>query len=361
MLRLYQSNRLEILADRLAELLEAPQGNPLTPETLVVQHPGMARWLSLRLAERLGVCANVEFPLPAAFVWRLLAALFPGLPEHNRFEPGVLTWRVLGQLDALPGEPVLAPLHGYLDPGGGDPDPLKRLQLAQRIAAVFDQYLVYRPDWILAWEAGRPAQPGDEWQAWLWRRLSAAGDANWVGLQQRLFAALETGELPVGGLPARAAVFGVPTLSPGYLEILQRLGERMELHLFLLNPCRAHWSEIVDPGEKARREVEADGSELYLEVGNPLLASLGRQGRDLFDGLLEVEAETEEGFVAPDTTNLLGRVQADILDLRDPADAEATWALDPGDRSLQFHACHSPTRELEVLYDQLLELFRRDP
>ena len=29
--------------------------NPLAPETLVVQHPGMARWLSLRLAERLGL------------------------------------------------------------------------------------------------------------------------------------------------------------------------------------------------------------------------------------------------------------------------------------------------------------------
>ena len=121
------------IADRLVEVLKAPQGNPLTPETLVVQHPGMARWLSLRLAERLGVCANVEFPLPAAFVWRLLATLVPDLPDHNRFEPAVLVWRILGQLDALPGEPALAPLHAYLDPGDGDPDPLKRLQLAQNV------------------------------------------------------------------------------------------------------------------------------------------------------------------------------------------------------------------------------------
>ncbi len=357
MLRLYQSNRLEILADRLAERLAEPQGNPLAPETLVVQHSGMARWLSLRLAKRLGVCANVEFPLPAAFVWRLVGALLPGLPDENRFEPGVLAWRILGLLDELPEAPELAPLQRYL----GDRDLLKRLQLAQRIAAVFDQYLVYRPDWILAWEAGRPAQPGDEWQAWLWRRLSASGDPHWVRLQQRMFAALDAGAMPVGRLPERAAVFGIPTLSPGYLEILQRLGEHMELHLFLLNPCRAHWSEIVDLGEKARREVEADGSELYLEVGNPLLASLGRQGRDLFDALLAVEGETEEGFVDPDPGHLLGRLQADILDLSDPTQAESPWALDPNDRSLQFHACHSPMRELEVLYDQLLELFRRDP
>jgi exodeoxyribonuclease V gamma subunit len=38
------------------------------------------------------------------------------------------------------------------------------------------------------------------------------------------------------------------------------------------------------------------------------------------------------------------------------------WSVvDPDDRSLQVHSCHSPMREVEVLYDQLLDLFDKDP
>jgi exodeoxyribonuclease V gamma subunit len=68
MLILHQSNRLEYLARRLAERLGRPVRDPLRADWVVVQHPGMARWLSLELAQTLGIAANIEFPLPAVFV-----------------------------------------------------------------------------------------------------------------------------------------------------------------------------------------------------------------------------------------------------------------------------------------------------
>jgi exonuclease V gamma subunit len=74
-----RSNRAERLADGLAE----PLGDPLGPEQVVVQSQGMARWLSLALAERLGVCANVAFPLPAAFIWEVFRAVLPEVPRHR--------------------------------------------------------------------------------------------------------------------------------------------------------------------------------------------------------------------------------------------------------------------------------------
>ena len=52
---LYTSNRLEILADKLAEAVAKPLHSPLTPEIIIVQSFGMQQWISLELAKRFDI------------------------------------------------------------------------------------------------------------------------------------------------------------------------------------------------------------------------------------------------------------------------------------------------------------------
>ncbi|MEJ2692388.1 MAG: exodeoxyribonuclease V subunit gamma, partial [Candidatus Thiodiazotropha sp.] len=132
MLTLHQSNRLEHLARRLADLLGQPAGDPLQAETVVVQHPGMARWLSLELAASLGIAANIEFPLPAVFVWRALRQLLGEVPERDRYQPNRLAWRIHGLLShrrVATGHPHLT---AYLEGG----DELRCFQLCQELATL---------------------------------------------------------------------------------------------------------------------------------------------------------------------------------------------------------------------------------
>ncbi len=348
MLRLYQSNRLELLSRRLAEIVKYPSRTPLQADTLVVQHPGMARWLALELAKANGICANIRFPLPAAFIWEVFRAFLPVTPHDNRFDPPLLSWRIYQLFEQLTDQPCFEPIRAYLKAD----DQLRSLQLAERLAGLFDRYLVYRPDWILKWEAGVDAIHGDAWQAELWRSLAAGAEAHWVRLQQQLFDF--QGDPPTG-LPERVFLIGLPTLSPGYLEIIQWLSQWCEVHLFLLNPCAEYWTEIVDLKEQARRELVADGQELYLEVGNPLLASLGRQGRDFFAAITEFDSGSEEWFADPGDRSLLPRLQRQILRLETPDQLDLAT-----DDSIAFLVCHSPMREVEVLYDQLLGILAED-
>ncbi|MET0087322.1 MAG: exodeoxyribonuclease V subunit gamma [Sedimenticola sp.] len=357
MLQLYQSNRLEKLADRLAQVLASPQSDPFAPEVVVVQHPGMGRWLSLGLADRLGVCANVRFPLPAGFIWEVLESLLDDVPEQNHFAPQALPWAVYQQLDELKGESGFSTVRAYYE-GNGE---IERFQLAQQIATCLDQYLVYRPDWISAWERGEQAVEGDEWQAELWRRISArCGGEHWAGLQRRLFGKARSGRLNRSDLPERIVLFGVSTLSPGYLALLGLLSELTDVHLFMLNPCQEHWGEIVSESDRLRLEGTETEEDLYLDVGNPLLGSLGRQGRDFFNLILEMDPGSEELFMPPEGGRLLHRIQEDILYLGSADDKPGkSWLED--DDSICVHACHSPMREVEVLRDRLLDLFDRYP
>ncbi|HIC86523.1 MAG TPA: hypothetical protein EYP06_09555, partial [Desulfobacterales bacterium] len=71
-LHLHSSNRLELLAARLAEVLASPLASPLSPEIIVVQSRGMETWLRMELARHLGISANLVFPFPN----RIVAQLF---------------------------------------------------------------------------------------------------------------------------------------------------------------------------------------------------------------------------------------------------------------------------------------------
>jgi exodeoxyribonuclease V gamma subunit len=365
MLRLYQSDKLEYLAQLLAEQ-NLPPASPFQPETIVVQSQGMGRWISLRLAEQLGVCAHTRFCLPASFVWDLLREFFGDLPRRSAFSCEVLTFRVmdwLGQPENLRRAPRL---QGYLRDGRD----LRRLQLATRIADVFDQYLVYREDWIRAWENGDTLglDEDERWQALLWRDLSAAEPATHrARLMGELLRRLGRGDRPLpqdeeitARLPRRLTVFGVSALPPVFLNVLHALSEHIDVSLYALNPCREYWGEIRDPREIGRLARDSRPEDLYLEVGHPLLASLGKQGREFFDSL--AECAEPYGFFRdePPRDSILRILQADILELVDRRTA-GRLPVSAADRSLQIHVCHSPMREVEVLRDQLLALFDRMP
>lgn len=357
MLQIYHSNRLEVLAEELAQVTVVPLADPLGPETVVLQNQGMARWVAQQLALRNGISARLDFPLPASFLWRMLQAWLPAAPDAVRFDQDTLLWRVFERLPGLLDRPAFAALNRYLvDDASG----LKLYQLARRIADLFDQYLVFRPDLVLAWERGAD----EHWQAELWRLLTADD----VSIHRaRLLVELETAmardEPDADALPERVSLFGLSALAPVYIRMLGALADWVPVHLFFLNPCREYWSDLSDERGQARRRARAQRAGRpdptgLLDLGNPLLAALGHAGQVFLDQLLELGGLDHDRFVSPHGHGLLPQVQRDLLELVDPGAAEPR-IIAPDDPSIQLHSTHGPLREIQVLHDRLLHLFER--
>ena len=144
MSQVYQhvSNRLDLLAEALARVTAQPLPSPFTPEIVVVQSAAARRWLSLRIAELHQVCANYEFPFLGTVIARLIADAQDGAPLAERPSPDTLTWRIDSALRRRTADPEFAAVARYL----ADGDALKCFALAGRVAGLFDQYRVYRPD-----------------------------------------------------------------------------------------------------------------------------------------------------------------------------------------------------------------------
>ncbi|MBF0182036.1 MAG: exodeoxyribonuclease V subunit gamma, partial [Magnetococcales bacterium] len=296
----------------------------------------------------------------------------------------------------LPHEPY-RPLRRFLEQ---DADSRKRWQLAERLSDLFDQYQVYRADWLDAWargddalidarRGGEPLPEEQRWQAALWRALLEdverttmghhAGRAEVHAAFLRHAARQDDARRPPG-LPRRVTVFGITSLPRQSLEVLMVLSRWTRVVMYIHNPCQYYWADIVPErellrvgraGARARPGFPDTIDEELLHLhAHPLLATWGRQGRD-FIGLLDelasdgsdlVEREERFELAGEGADTLLRQLQDDIHELRPLRETRETWpAVDPDrDRSVRFHVAHGALREVEILHDQLLAALNAD-
>jgi len=402
MFTVYHSNQLDILKTLTTALIEGrPLADPFSQEVILVQSPGMAQWLQMELAQTFGIAANIAFPLPATFIWDMFTKVLPGIPKESAFSKDAMTWKLMWLLPQKLGEEDFASLRHYLD---DDEDKRKIHQLAARVADLFDQYLVYRPEWLKAWESERQIDGLDDaqrWQSSLWRALCAytqeLQQPEWhrANLYQNFISQLENAKVTPPGLPSRVFICGISALPPVYLQALQALGKHIDIHLMFTNPCKYYWGDIQNyaflarlQSRKRRHYLEKleeaslfrepdQAAQLFNEEGmqnlsNPLLASWGKLGRDHMFLLSQVDDIQEvHAFVDVGDGSLLHAVQQDMLELEDHAiigmtpetllSSDQKRVLNPNDRSLSLHVCHSPQREVEILYDNLLALMAENP
>ena len=341
------------LFERLAATLEADPLPPLQRETVVVsRNAGLRAWLTHALADRLGCAAALDLPAVVGLVDRLAGARQGGQP----FEAGPLAWRIAPLLEGLDDGPEMAPLRAYLDKTG------QVMPLASRLGRLFDDYQVYRPDVLAAWAEGADPVPDfahGPWQAALWRALLAGGLEH-RGLQLDRLRAELARPRPRLALPPRVSVFGGLVVPPVYAGLLGVLARHVPVTVY-----------AVTPGGAPTTEPHA----------HPLLRALAGRTRDFWHVQAELGAPAPERLAppaswpggagwpvggdgaaappdAPAPPTALDQLRASLGADAPPA---APVPLDPADRSVRVHDCHSARRELEALRDALLDAFAEVP
>lgn len=209
-------------------------------------------------------------------------------------------------------------------------------------------------------------------------------------------------------LPKRVFIFGVTSLPSQVLYLFSQLGKVIPVFFMNLNPCKEYWGDMQTEheGRKAEKDkifrylkamslpkVESlpdnlhlkdnskkiteeeyldnyrkyfDDNEENLVEGNPLLISLGKQGRDTLNELFSMDTtDTKVDFSnvfvqnidngEPFQNTLLNYIKENLLNLDEKTEKQKISAYD---RSLQIRSCHTIRREVEVLRDEILSLIK---
>lgn len=399
---LVHGNRAEELCDIAVNWIIKNPLAPLEKETILVQSNGIAQWLRQQIASS-GIAAALDFSLPSSFVWRAYRAILgaDAVPVNNPLEKNNLTWRLLKLLEQY--QEQNSALSIFL----ADADKFKKYQLAQHLADLYDQYQVYRADWLNHWQQGDDfildkngqkigLDEADLWQPLLWRLIlndlqDTGGNGSGRAIIHKSFltACLEQpANSTTVDLPRRILVFGISSMPLQVLESLVALSQYLQIIVFINNPCEHYWGDIMADkdlvSQNLRRQQKKTGVPEVLDPDSlhnyvqPLLASWGKQGRDFiamldqFDtpdrrqasanvfALIEQKLDV---FTELPGASLLQQIQDDIRDLRPLQESIEIWppVNTVQDKSVQFHSCYSPQREVEVLHNHLLRLFADNP
>ena len=359
-LHLHRAERTDLLADGLGALLANPLPDPFAEELVLVPARGVERWLSQRLSHILGrgkaadgVCAGIAFRNP-----RSLIAEITGTADEDPWSPDAMVWPLLEVIDASLDEPwctTLATHLGHFEQG--EEKELRqgrRYAVARRIAGLFASYARQRPQLLVDWVDGHTGDLDDDlhWQPDLWCALVGRVDADPPHVRhETTIARLRATK---SDLPERLSLFGHTRLPATDIELLRALATHHDLHLWLPHPSDDLWRALIDVKDPVPRRDDTS----HRAVGHPLLATLGRDLREL-QRSLPANPHTDEFVGGVDRTyTLLGWLQSDIA-----ANAVRPQGrtLAEDDRSVQVHSCHGPARQIDVLREVLLGLLADDP
>lgn len=388
MLALYPSNKLEHLSFLLTTLLKQQPTAVFTPETILVESPGMQHWVSMQLAREQGVAMNIDFPLPVRFMWNTARTVLgkDKVPKQSAYRREVLAWRIdnILQNEEITQSHSFKQVNHYWKRAGNEVEQgVQRLQLATALADVYEQYLLYRPDWLFAWESNQAVVHDDMeiWQSEIWRLLVKEQPLHPAKLHKMTIESLASGVIPQD-LPSRVIVFAINTMAPQLIAFFDALAQHIDVHIFHLNPSVNYWGDAKNNAQQAK-QLRQEGLARWMHEtqSNPLLGNLGQQGRELFNLLTALDTFEISAFDAPKflssnqqerlinvpsqaseltdetakTAPLLDYIHDDILQAKAPHPVNVD-----NDDSIAVMCTHSALREVQVLHDHLLHWLSQD-
>ena len=335
--KIYKSNKLEnFLAEVCGIIHRLARKAPLKKKSIVVQSDGMARWLTLKAASYTGAFANFDFVSPDAFL-RNFAEQYFGITADSVYNKKNAEWALYSQLRNA----VNGPAGKYI--GGSD---ARAFRFGRTLADLFEQYFVYRPNMMECWQKGKAvSQDQDElWQLDIFSKLGEV--TNTKGFAQ-VFNEKCKNAFQNDNYPDELILFGISIMNRYQLDMFRNLSRLFPIHLFAMSPSQEFYQRSKQRGAFLNPE-ENDG-EFDTFFGRSCAASL-----DFLSFSVDNFTDETDFFEEPEGETLLSLIQKDILhDAEKPENAKL-------DDSVTIISCRDKMREIEVLKDNLLELFNKD-
>ncbi|MFI3256326.1 MAG: exodeoxyribonuclease V subunit gamma, partial [Psittacicella sp.] len=355
MFYVYESNSYTKLKDTLIDLLNKYQTKDIfTKQSIILGNNSISGWLELEIAKKLGIFANIEFFKPWLFLRKEIAFLyekdFGKTPNQNknRFNLINLVWEVYDIL--LSKEIILenfSNLYEYIDG-----DEYKAYSLAYLLASTFDEYSIYRPEYLKDWQDNLDSNLGldyEKWQKQLWQEILKLINKKEISLDKILKS---KSKIEIDSYFEKHSkkiigndifIFGSSAISRSNLNYFYKYAETNNVHFLILNPSPTYWYE----------------REFFDSEMHRLCSKYKKDSIFLLDSFLKNDIVRYEDFVEPKSNNLLNSLKSHIFYQRS-FDILQEIPLKQ-DSSIEIHACYSPVREVEVLRDNILDWLDIDP
>jgi len=365
----YLHTSIELLTNKFLEDIlsksnfggNAAKGGFLTGGSLIIcESRGLQEYLQKTCADKYGIWTALPFKPLAGLLMQCAYNLskYKKDEKENIYNQHNLVWAIYALLE-------------------GDK---KTFSFANELASLFFAYQIYRPELIEKWAENKPysiEKPDanfiktEKWQRELWQilRKKYENEQNIYQLYKTIEQELKNEKCEKKFLPKQIFVFAPLSIAPIHLSTLIHLSQAgSNVNLYLLQVSEEYIGTSISDKQIAKMRKEAwannkiaNEKELYWDLGNRLIANLGRNAQVIYEQISEYEEQGKISYEFLNSENnnsseiLLSRIQNDII--QDNNTCPLSPVPCPSNTGLTFNSCFSPLREIEVLCDYLLDLF----
>lgn len=349
-LKIISGDSADSLIAHLSERIKEHTGEAPLERTLIVSPTlTMMKWISLRVAEKNGISANLEMKFPDRLTTLAIEAFLgensPALSENS----SLLVWEIMDSIGSQLEKTSFKEVKDHLSPAEVDEKDrqilydLRLFRLSRMVADLFDQYAVFRREMVLDWEAGIDSAAVEHpWQPELWRTVMK-GKIH----KANLISKLESGRM-VKKLPGSIFIFGVRLMTPFHRDLITFLKKHCEIYFYdigLGSPGRG--SELT--GE-LKEELRSNSGKKQPSVFIHSCHSMLREAEALKDQLLEIFDK--------DKDILLDDVIINVPDLEAYAPYISAVFGSEGDNPLDYMISGRTTSRQSPVYSSFLTLLR---
>ena len=359
------SNSIQSLSKELAKDALINQGDVFNTLYIATQTKGMNNWLKLELAAEMGIMANYKFIKPNDVISQIYY-LFGGERKQmlNSENLKWLLYSCLNNSDFKTNFPTVAEYYQLNDE--------KRIGLAAKLADLFDQYQLYRPEYTFLWELDSLVNDDEfeeKWQAALWKIAFEKLNNEFLfrsTIEAFIYDALQSdkNQIVLKEKFSQIYLFGLSIITPSHLSFYKTLSTYIDVTFYILDPAyKNQWFPndlelyIKDNFPTISRKHTADDH-------NVLLSNLGMLIQHTFQLFLNKDSGVNylqiEGRDFNKTT-LLQKIQDDISCNAPKVKRHTITKADLTDGTITINACYTAVREVEVFYNYLAQIVEKSP
>ncbi len=382
MLTIYRSNKAEWLAEILGQELRLNPPEITEEVEIIVSTWPSSRWLSEKLSIINNINALVKYPFPGTYIKRLVKRII-GIEDHEKdpWEKNHLVWNILELLPELLQRKEAAIIRSWIEKSQKEHNQinLNLWDLANNIAEVFDDYILYRPDIIKQWlnknhQIVSRELTGNEntiWQEILFKLLHEKINKDPFCIQaEKAIKVLRDDDISKSDYPKNLYIYGLCTLAPLQIDLIQAFSKVIDIKIYLITPCNDLWQRCEGRRIDFSNTWNTPPDRQWLLESPRLEAFLGRMGAE-FQQLLEGSGEYQLGDKSEEDIysltadiaankgsqpNLLEQLQQELLSTKN----ESALTKEKSDKSLLFLKSPGKYRQVELIRDQILQFLAND-
>lgn len=378
-LKIISKTKIEQLADELIELLysDTVAQDPFIERQIIVPNKNIEKWLKLRITQNQGVCVGVEFPFFDNFLFNTLAKLVNPATAFKQISETDLQIKIANLIISDESE-WLSPLQKYVFGNSKEREitqtqtARKLWQLAGKLANYIREYEFRRVDYINAFLDDNWIEKTKEKiikdsnankeslvlaQAYLCRKLfleiyNKGNDV--LSLRQMLERAYRA---KPSATKETLYLFGLSTFSPLHAKAIHLLAKHYEIKFYHINVCMEYWGDAETPWEKLKKFTEEEFLNDDSLIENELLNAWGPAGRETMKLLVDLEEGSNTEYFNDDSfddecNSVLEALQSGIK----TRTSEIAPERRTQDNSIQILACPDQKREIETIYNCILDI-----